>query len=516
MSRGIAENWLIISDLELARLLAEADTDVERHDTGIDPDEGVDVDEDLVERMSTSRAKHLAHSIDPDLDAADQLARSRPLAELEERLAVARQAARLATRQHGYSAGQLRQQLAAVEHTAQHIAVGVRVRPTDRHNVGTVTAIDDNAGQAVVWFVSPDGREADKVFGWQHLVIIDRGVARHDLSPAAGVALHEVRARIERRLSAWSATVTALGSYPGEDEQMDRAIRQHIAARTARLAGAQPDWLDQLIGPRPADPVGAGTWDSLVADIARWRSRHHTNGDGIGPPPDDTGMLERWQDLNGRLASTRRWLLNSNRHEPSWPAARSHPELLARRRALEEVFDAAPPDSRPIIDAVRAGQLTLTDVDELVREATTARDARKQWILEHWPHVVEYDEINTLLTEGRWGPDRHHLLGHLDRDQLNEALSAAIRADEPWLQAALCAIDADDDAPLTSHQLAWINAAANHRAEHGITIRDPLGPIPTDRNQLAAFDALLADLHHLRTAPDLEHEPEREDLGIEI
>jgi conjugative relaxase-like TrwC/TraI family protein len=514
LSRGIAENWLVIPDLDLARLLAEADTDVERHDTGIDPDEGVDVDEELVERMSTSRAKHLAHSIDPDLDAADELARSRPLAELEERLAAARQAARVATRQHGYSDQQLRQQLAAVEHTAHRIALGVRVRPADRHNVGTVTAIDDDAGQGVVWFVSPDGREADKVFGWQHLVIIDRGVARHDLSPAAEASLGRIRAGIDRRRAVWSATVTALGSYPAEDEQMDRAIRQHIAARTARLAGAQPDWLDQLIGPRPADPVGAGTWDGLVAEIARWRSRYNITGDGIRPAPADVDQRAVWQQLNQRLAATRSWLHTADRHEPSWPAVRSHAELIARRRELDAILDTAPDDTRPVIAAVRAGQLALTDVDEILRQAGEGRDARKHWILEHWPHVVEYAEVTTTLREGRWGPDARRLLGQLDEEAFTPALATAIDDNEPWLQAALCAIDADDDTPLTAAQVDWLNDVADHRRANEIGSRDPLGPIPTDRTELTQFDHLLNGLHHARRTP--EHERDDLDLGVDM
>ena len=47
LSRGIAENWLVITDPDLTRLTTEADPDLDRHDTGIDPDAGVEIDDDL-------------------------------------------------------------------------------------------------------------------------------------------------------------------------------------------------------------------------------------------------------------------------------------------------------------------------------------------------------------------------------------------------------------------------------------------------------------------------------------
>ena len=49
---------------------------------------------------------------------------------------------------------------------------------------------------------------------------------------------------------------------------------------------------------------------------------------------------------------------------------------------------------------------------------------------------------------------------------------------------------------------------------YGVTTRDPLGPIPTNPDQLARFDTLIGKLHSARTEPDLEQEPEL--LGIEI
>ena len=158
----MAENWLVLTDPDLALLTAELDPDLARHDTGIDPDEPVDVEEDLVERMSASRAKHLAHSIDPDLDRVDRLARNRPLTDLEEQLGIARRAARIATRQHGFDGAHLARQLAAAEHTARHAAVGLSVKALDRHNLGTIDSLDDRSGTVHVVFVAVDGRIGER------------------------------------------------------------------------------------------------------------------------------------------------------------------------------------------------------------------------------------------------------------------------------------------------------------------------------------------------------------------
>ena len=97
LSRGITENWLVITDPDLTRLTTEADPDLDRHDTGIDPDAGVEIDDDLTRRLSTSRSKQLAHSVDPDHARVDALARGRALPELVEQLGIARHAARVAT-----------------------------------------------------------------------------------------------------------------------------------------------------------------------------------------------------------------------------------------------------------------------------------------------------------------------------------------------------------------------------------------------------------------------------------
>jgi hypothetical protein len=53
-----------------------------------------------------------------------------------------------------------------------------------------------------------------------------------------------------------------------------------------------------------------------------------------------------------------------------------------------------------VINRLEAGQLSFDDTTELLIAATDQHDARRTWMVEHWPHVVEYQEINRTLTLG--------------------------------------------------------------------------------------------------------------------
>jgi hypothetical protein len=512
LSRGAEENWLIVTNPELARLIAELDPDLDRHDTGIDPDEDVELAEDLTERMSKSRAKHLAHSVDPDVECVDALARTEPLIHLEQRLGEARQAARLATQQVGADARQLARKLATAEHTARHAAVGQRVKALDRHNIGTIEDLNDQQGTVHVVFISPDGDVGERNLPWSQVVILDRAADARELTATAQTALDRYRGGIESKITRWNDTVTALGSYPDEVDHMQRAIHQHVTAAAAQLTGTQPDWLDQLIGPRPADPIGETTWDTAATEIARWRSLHGITERGLGTPPAESDLNGQWAQLSRRLAATRNWLAAAGRHEPSWSATRSHRDLVERRHTLEAILDTAPDDTRGVIVAVRAGQLALTDIDEILRAADTARDARKRWILEHWPHVVEHAEVTAALEQQQWGPDRQQLLGDLDEYDLDPPLEHAIDADEPWLQPALCALAIDERGQLNEAQIDWLNDVATYRDNHRVTTRDPLGALPDEPARRRQFDELVDAIDHISPVP----EQHAVDLGVEI
>ena len=319
-------------------------------------------------------------------------------------------------------------------------------------------------------------------------------------------------------MAAWSDTVIALGSDRDEVTVLQRAVDRAVAIGVGELAGAQPDWLHHLIGPRPTDPIGATSWDAIVGDVVAWRQRHPATagGDGLGPTPDDTIDAREWQDLTARCASARTWLTTAARHEPSWPVVRSHRELSRRHQELDAILDTAPDDTRHVINAARSGQLALTDLDEIVRNANDTRTARKHWILEHWPHVVEYAEITNTLRNQTWGPDPDAAFAGIDHRAIGDDLATALTTEQPWLRTALVALDPDDHTPLTDDQLNWLNNVAAYRTAHNVTGRDPLGSAPIDTVAHDEYLALLDDLDHARVRPEPREHDLDLDVGIEL
>jgi hypothetical protein len=77
--------------------------------------------------------------------------------------------------------------------------------------------------------------------------------------------------------------------------------------------------------------------------------------------------------------------------------ARGFTELDERLHELEAILDTAPPDLRSVIDRLASGELNWGDTDTLLTEALTSQNHRRDWILEHWPHVVEHHEVVTAL-----------------------------------------------------------------------------------------------------------------------
>jgi conjugative relaxase-like TrwC/TraI family protein len=474
LSRGAATNWLVLTAPEAAELRRESALELQRHDAGLIPghDEPPETAEDLIERLGRSRAKQLAHGLDPDARTVEWLARTLCLPELERRRAAAATAERLATDSLGVHADDLLERLTHVDHLARHVTLGSRVSPTDRHNVGTVVGLDDALGRITVAFGSGAGREATRVFHWDELRVLDPTAAPRVLSPVAERHLDALTAEMRERIECWRHSVRRLGAEPGDAERYGRAIDRHVET----LAADRPAWLTDVLGGRPDDVAGANTWDDAVREVARWRARHRLDADtpGLGQRPAGPDDAGEWAALSARLGLTRTWLATTDRIEAADAIAPSYDELLECRSKLDELFAAAPPDWRPTIRQLQVGQLGLDDTAELLQAALEGQQARRQWILVNWPHVVEYQEINRALTTATWGPDPR-LLTDLLTEPLTDALTRAITAGEPWLRVALCAIATGDTIDLDDGAVAWLSALAEDRASRGIAPRASLG-----------------------------------------
>ncbi|MBU3688394.1 MAG: hypothetical protein B7C54_11700 [Acidimicrobiales bacterium mtb01] len=402
LSRGSHENWIILTDPEAAELHRQASTEIRRHDSDLTPDwdRTSDVEEDLVERVSRSHAKQLAHSLDPDLERVDHLARRWSLSELEGRRDAALAAELSATSQLGHNSLDLLEQLTHVETIARHMSIGATFSPGDRHNLGTVVAFDDTAGTSTLHFVAESGREATRAFDWADLRIVEAHTPDPRLlTQAAEQHLAARRAEADLLIEHWDNHLRSHGVEPGDARVFRRAVQQHVEAAANALAADQPTWLTKLVGQRPLDVVGAVTWDDAVKAIAHWRSRRQLppGVDGLGPRPEVDHAATQWERLQEHLAFTRTWLATTDRLEVQPLQAPAPDELIGRRAELHAILDAAPADWRHVIADLAAGQLTLDDTAELLRDALNGQAERRAWILEHWPHVVELQEIDREL-----------------------------------------------------------------------------------------------------------------------
>lgn len=411
LSRGRHENWIILTDPEGAELHRQAAAEIQRHDSDLTPDwdRAGDVEEDLVERVSRSHAKQLAHSLDPDLERIDHLARHWTLSELEGRRDAAVVAELSATNRLGHNSLDLLEQLTHVETIARHMSIGATFSPGDRHNLGTVISFDDTAGTATLHFVAESGREATRAFDWSDLRIVEAHTPDpRPLTPAAEQHLATRRAEADLLIGQWDDHVRSHGVEPGDARVFGRAVQQHVAAAANALSADRPTWLTQLLGHRPLDVVGSVTWDDAVNAVAQWRSccQLPADVDGLGPQPDIGPAVNHWEQLQEHLAFTRTWLATTDRLEAQPFQAPAAAELLGRRAELQEILDAAPADWRHVIADLAAGQLTLDDTAELLRDALNGQAERRAWILEHWPHVVELQEIDRTMT-GLRGIQQH-------------------------------------------------------------------------------------------------------------
>ena len=166
-----------------------------------------------------------------------------------------------------------------------------------------------------------------------------------------------------------------------------------------QLRGDTPDWLTTWIGTRPADAPGTAIWDDATSRIAHYRILHDipTDQPGLGLRPAEPVAADRWQQLMIRVLEDRCWLADRDSTLVASLAVRSPAELVQRRAELEELVATAPPDQRQLIERITNSDVEPTELHQHLVEATRVQDARRDWILANWPHVVELQQINALI-----------------------------------------------------------------------------------------------------------------------
>jgi conjugative relaxase-like TrwC/TraI family protein len=427
LSRGTESNWLVLTRRELD----DIDTELANHNHGIPlaGEEPQDVATELTHRLERSRAKLLALTRDPHADHVAHLADTVPVAELE---AIARRSRAVeaeATLAAGCDPRTVADQVARAQHTATHLAAGHRVKAHDRANVGTIVDWDDHADTATVHFQSAGGAEATKDLPWADIEIVNsRNPEPRDLPAYARVTLDAQLASVQGALATWHRHLATRGVHPLDAQHHDRAANLAIDRATSRLTAQQPDWLHNLIGPRPETPMAAAVWDDATRAVATHQLRHGHQQLELSPSIDYPGQ-QAWAELSKHLALARICLAtNGTDPTPAVTHRRTHEELGTRLAELDAIFATAPPDQADLIDHLTTGQLTRDNVGQALDRSLAIQGARRQWILHHWLHIVEHAEIIHSLTTHTATP---HFESGIEQGEQVMGLSAMSALDQP-------------------------------------------------------------------------------------
>ena len=487
MSRGRASNELIIP----APQMADIDRELARHDRGLplpgeEPPEALD---DLIDRMEKSRAKVMALGRDPDADRIATLARSTSLPDLDRRAHQCRTAERAATRHIGIEPKVLTAAIERAQRTALHVQVGQQVKAYDRQNIGVVIGIDDSEGTVDVHFRSHSGHEAIRRLPWTEIDIVERTLPPARVLPAvAHEHLDRLVSACNETISEWRQKLEESGTARNEARRCERARDLVIDRSAALLAARTPEWLTELIGPRPAGPHDASIWDHAVRAIAEQRAltRMEDGEPGLGAEPGDPTERCQWQATSRHVLEARTHLANADSHRSlgPWPLLPSRSQLDERLAQLDEVLASAPPDQRDLLDRLRSGdQMTLLDTTEALNAALDTQGARRDWILANWPHVVEYAEITRAIDSRTYGPDLAGLHASIERSSESEPLLDAVANAEPWVDRALAKLVGRTATTVSSDARVMLEAIAQYRQHWGISSSNPIGPVPRDADQ---------------------------------
>jgi hypothetical protein len=98
-----------------------------------------------------------------------------------------------------------------------------------------------------------------------------------------------------------------------------------------------------------------------------------------------------------RLLEDRVWLAERATPRVTRLATSTPTELVDRRDELEQLLATAPDDQRRLIDRIVRSQLDPAEMHEYLAAAMTVQDARRDWIIANWPHLVDLEQVNRLI-----------------------------------------------------------------------------------------------------------------------
>jgi conjugative relaxase-like TrwC/TraI family protein len=393
MSRARLSAWIYGTTTEALDL-------ADRHANGIPlPGERVsDPEHELIERIHISGAKQLVSSRDTEAALIGDLAIKIPVATLLARAQQARHAERIAERDGHPNPTELLAEVDRAVTFRAHAEVGRRVRALDRDNIGHLIALNDTDGTCDVLFVNDQGRSATRTMKWSELVVIDEPEPTA-LTDEVVATLERVTDDIDRAARGWASALASHGVEPGDADRFQRAAQVACDRAAHRLRADPPAWLDNWLGPRPPDGLGASVWDDAIARIARHRAVHEVEEgtSGLGPRPPAPEASEPWREAMLRTLRDRVWLTD-RQHEPQPIRPTMSPTAMHERRAeLLALTSTAPADQRELVGRLTTADAGAAEVHEHLAAAVNAQQERRDWIVANWPHVVELEQVNALI-----------------------------------------------------------------------------------------------------------------------
>ena len=242
---------------------------------------------------------------------------------------------------------------------------------------------------------------------WENLRPVDSPQPA-EITPLAARYLDELDQILTGELHEWEHALATHNVDVSDFEMIPAAITQRRLQLVHQLRATPPPWLRYWIGDRPTDPTGAVVYDDHLTKLAQWRDTHHLDDTtpGYGPAPTNPEHRTQWEHHLDNALNTRRWL---NSHNPTLQRETHDPIDLgdARNRLIEldALFADAPPDMRRIEDLQTNNTMNPAERIEALAAANKHQTERSDWILEHWPNVVEYLELGAITADA--GPLDH-------------------------------------------------------------------------------------------------------------
>ena len=390
LSRARLSAWIYATSAQLREL-------EQRHDTGIPlpTEHHNDPQRELLARMNTSKTKTLVTIDDPDVARIADLVAAIPAVELLRR---ARHATAAELDCRTVNPARLRHALDAAIAARTHLDVGGRVRAIDRDNIGTVTDIDDHNGTCTIHFHNTAGHSAIRVLDWTQLVVIDNPDTT-TLSADAVTTITHRQAAVAIAEQQWATSLAGYAVTPGDADLYRRAVHTALDHAAHRLQAEPPEWLTTWLGARPNTAVGAPVWDDATTRIAHHRLLHDIadTEHGIGLRPAAPAGADRWHDLIVRLLEDRIWLADHPAPATTPIVPRTPSRLIDRRHELHSLLATAPADQRQLMERIANSALDASQMHECLTAAVAVQGERRDWIIAHWPHIVELEQITQLI-----------------------------------------------------------------------------------------------------------------------